>query len=268
MSAGNKKPQSSCRDASSAAVRQIINILTCVSETALLLKQHQSNFRAACSNKPYISGPQCNAGQQKAPKPSTKQKHLSRDLDVLFLSLKTPLHSSDRGPQKITESAWISCSGAAANPFLIQSYNLEGLSADLPVQATNGWAKGRRRRARRAALPLLRSGGDASCAFSLFVNHHHEEEQEAIKPPQNDNGGVALNFDPRPIARYRRIAERSEGAGVGISLSSPYSLQGYSKSERQRVLYILPPIFICVMKCKVSLDLLSAINHSGPPLLI
>lgn len=266
MSAGNKKPQSSCRDASSAAIRQIINILTCVSETALFLKQHQSNFRAACSNKPYISGPQCNAGQQKAPKPS----------------LKTPLHSSDRGPQKITESAWISCSGAAANPFLIQSYNLEGLSADLPVQATNGWAKGLHRRAWRAALPLLRWGGDASCAFSLFVNHHHEEEQEKkiqrgsnktaaerqrAKAPKH-SGGVALNFDPRTIARYRRIAERSEGAGVGISLSSPYSFQGYSKSERQRVLYILPPIFICVMKCKVSLDLLSAINHSGPPLLI
>lgn len=185
MSAGNKKPQSSCRDASSAAdrIRQIMNILTCVSETALLLKQHQSNFRAACSNTSYLSGPQCNAGQQKAPKPSTKHRswHLSHDLDVLFLGLKTPLHSSDRGPQKITESAWISCSGAAANPFLIQSYNLEGLSADLPVQATNGWAKGLHRRARRAlgaALPLLRWGGDASCALSLFVNHHHEEEQE------------------------------------------------------------------------------------------
>lgn len=204
--------------------------------------------------------------------------HLSHDLDVLFLSLKTPLHSSDRGPHKITESAWISCSGAAANPFLIQSYNLEGLSADLPVQATNGWAKGPHR---RAALPLLRSG-DASCASSLFVNHHHEEEQEKkiqrgsdktaaeqqrAKAPKH-SGVVALNFDPRTIARYRRTAERSEGAGVGKSLSSPYSFQGYSKSERQRVLYILPPIFICVMKCKVSLDLLSAINHSGPPLLI
>lgn len=40
--------------------------------------------------------------------------------------------------KKITQSACISCSAPTANPFRIQSYNLEGLSADLPVQATNG----------------------------------------------------------------------------------------------------------------------------------
>lgn len=43
---------------------------------------------------------------------------------------------------KKSQIAWISFSEAPLNPFLIQCFNLEDLSADLPVQPTNGWAKG------------------------------------------------------------------------------------------------------------------------------
>lgn len=71
-------------------------------------------------------------------------------------------------PPKITQSACISCSGLTANPFLIQSYNLEGLSADLPVQATNGWAKGLHWCALCPALPLPWQQREVFCAFSHF----------------------------------------------------------------------------------------------------
>lgn len=76
--------------------------------------------------------------------------------------------SVTRAPPKITQSACISCSGPTENPFLIQSYNLEGLSADLPVQATNGWAKGLHWCALCPALPLSRQGREVFCAFSHF----------------------------------------------------------------------------------------------------
>lgn len=72
------------------------------------------------------------------------------------------------GPPKITQSACISCCGPSANPFLIHSYNLEGLSADLPVQATNGWAKGLHWCALCPAWPLSWQGREVFCAFSHF----------------------------------------------------------------------------------------------------
>lgn len=52
-------------------------------------------------------------------------------------------------------------------PFLT-SYNLEGLSADLPVQATNGWAKGLHWCALCAALTLSWQERDVFYAFSHF----------------------------------------------------------------------------------------------------
>lgn len=51
-------------------------------------------------------------------------------------------HFSNQDTHKIPQIACISFSEAPVNPFLIQCFNLEDLSADLPVQATNGWAKG------------------------------------------------------------------------------------------------------------------------------
>lgn len=66
-----------------------------------------------------------------------------------------------------------------------------------------------------------------------------------------------------PLPGRAPSLRRSEGAqtDAGISLGSPYSVQGYLKSERPNVC-TLPPIFICLMMCKVRPDSLSLINHS------
>lgn len=117
--------------------------------------------------------------------------------------------------KKITQSACISCSAPTANPFRIQSYNLEGLSADLPVQATNGWAKGLHWCALCPALPPVRTVKTGFFVLSdtfFYVryaawSHRGVREENQIqgwrhKLPRSDSGdgqrasGRGLDLDP------------------------------------------------------------------------
>lgn len=177
-------------------------------------------------------------------------------------SLKKSITLQWPRPPKITQSACISCSGPAANPFLIQSYNLEGLSADLPVQATNGWAKGLHWCALCTALPLPWQRREVFCAFSHFsdvvstvlrTRRRGKSRDQGIKHQyltnsdghRNSPADVALTLmltSHGTNARPSTTAQHSEGAltVVGISLNTPYSVQGYLKSKRLNVCIYAP----------------------------
>lgn len=132
-----------------------------------------SHFRSMFNNRQFISdssifdSKECRSALTNVLNRRIRTWHQNCDT-YCTVAQQIQSHFSYQAPPQITQSACISCYGPRANPFLIHSYNLEGLSADLPVQATNGWAKGLHWCAPCTALPLTRQERELFCDFHQF----------------------------------------------------------------------------------------------------